>query len=272
MGQETLNAIGKKYGKWTVLSKAIPPIVYVSGKSRSAWNCQCDCGTLKVLLSSKLSDKKIGGCWKCWGHRTGKQRNLERLGSRGKGSRKKSSEASVCRKNKAEGLVGTRIGSRIITAVDASGAEKSWRALVRCDCGGIYELGLYGLLRNQSNSCRRCSKPKTGALCHYLRKIGDSAKNRGLKIDEDSINEEYLLSIFSGKCALSGVEISLGSPGHIGYLTRTASLDRKDSSKGYTKGNVQWVHKSVNFMKRDMDQPLFIDFCAKIAKNCCASN
>ena len=38
-----------------------------------------------------------------------------------------------------------------------------------------------------------------------------------------------------------------------------------DSSKGYIKDNVQWVHKDVNFMKQSLPQEKFIDYCRKIS-------
>jgi hypothetical protein len=44
----------------------------------------------------------------------------------------------------------------------------------------------------------------------------------------------------------------------------TASLDRIDSSKGYTLGNIQWVHKWVNLMKQDMTDQEFIEWCKTI--------
>jgi hypothetical protein len=47
----------------------------------------------------------------------------------------------------------------------------------------------------------------------------------------------------------------------------TASIDRIDSSKGYEEGNIQWVHKHVNFMKRTYSQDYFIDMCKKIAEH-----
>lgn len=58
------------------------------------------------------------------------------------------------------------------------------------------------------------------------------------------------------KCALSGVPIS--------FSDRTASLDRIDSSLGYTSDNVQWVHKDVNRMKQHYDEDYFIRFCRLI--------
>lgn len=46
----------------------------------------------------------------------------------------------------------------------------------------------------------------------------------------------------------------------------TASLDRIDSDKGYTKDNVQWVHKLINIMKQDMKDEEFIEWCKLITK------
>jgi hypothetical protein len=47
----------------------------------------------------------------------------------------------------------------------------------------------------------------------------------------------------------------------------TASVDRIDSSKGYIKGNVQWVHKTINKMKWGYSQGEFIEFCEAVVKH-----
>lgn len=65
------------------------------------------------------------------------------------------------------------------------------------------------------------------------------------------------------RCALSGLELKFGS----NSINNTASLDRIDSSKGYEINNIQWVHKHINFMKRDYDQNYFIDLCKKVVNN-----
>ena len=63
------------------------------------------------------------------------------------------------------------------------------------------------------------------------------------------------------KCALSGIPLQFSNKG----AENTASLDRIDSSLGYTLTNVQWVHKHINFMKRTYSQEYFINMCKKIA-------
>jgi hypothetical protein len=44
----------------------------------------------------------------------------------------------------------------------------------------------------------------------------------------------------------------------------TASLDRVDSSKGYIQGNIQWIHKRLNWMKGDMSELEFRQWCKRV--------
>jgi hypothetical protein len=64
---------------------------------------------------------------------------------------------------------------------------------------------------------------------------------------------------YDGYCALSGWEISMD------WERPTASLDRINSSLGYTKDNIQWVHSMVNMTKNKYDQELFIKMCSDVA-------
>ena len=75
---------------------------------------------------------------------------------------------------------------------------------------------------------------------------------------------EYLWDLYISqdrKCALSGMDIGWPEKG----LTSTASIDRIDSSEGYIIGNVQLLHKDVNFMKQQFNQEYFIEVCKAIA-------
>jgi len=92
--------------------------------------------------------------------------------------------------------------------------------------------------------------------------ISNKAKTRNL-IFEISIEEAWALFLKQGrKCALSGIDLVFKSPD----IKKTASLNRIDSSKGYTLDNIQWVHKRVNLMKMSLSQEEFIYFCNKISK------
>jgi DNA adenine methylase len=69
----------------------------------------------------------------------------------------------------------------------------------------------------------------------------------------------------NGKCALSGTDIEFARTKQE-YLQgkTTASLDRINSSSGYTKNNVQWVHKWINKMKSNHSQERFLSLCANV--------
>jgi hypothetical protein len=104
--------------------------------------------------------------------------------------------------------------------------------------------------------------PKT-----YFNHIQREATKRKLKVD---ITLEYIWNLFleqKRECSLSGVPLQFGTTAQVKHKReQTASLDRIDSTKGYVKGNVQWVHKTVNFMKQQSDQNDFIVWCKRIVE------
>jgi len=51
------------------------------------------------------------------------------------------------------------------------------------------------------------------------------------------------------------------------YEEQIASVDRIDSSKGYIPGNIQWVHKDINWMKQDFSQEKFLEYCRLVVQN-----
>ena len=69
----------------------------------------------------------------------------------------------------------------------------------------------------------------------------------------------------NGLCAISGIPIPLRP--FKSYKKLTASLDRINSFLGYTKNNVQWVHKHINLMKSKLDEETFLLLCNVVNKN-----
>lgn len=69
------------------------------------------------------------------------------------------------------------------------------------------------------------------------------------------------------KCALSGIDIDFKKGNDVKRGLQTASLDRIDSSKGYIVGNVQWVHKDINFMKGTLSNNQFLELCNLVSKH-----
>ncbi len=67
-----------------------------------------------------------------------------------------------------------------------------------------------------------------------------------------------------GRCALSGVEMTLGAVG--GREPNLASIDRVDPSGGYTLGNVRLVTWVVNCAMQDWGRDEFFELCLKVVE------
>ncbi len=146
--------------------------------------------------------------------------------------------------------------------------------ICKCDCGHE-RIAESRLLRNKSiKTCKKCSiKNRNGKTnpswqgyedisLSLFNSIKRDAIRRGL---EFSITIEFLWELFksqNGKCALSNESLNFRTK--VKSSDGTASLDRIDSSKGYTIDNVQWVHKDVNVMMWDLSMERFFDLIKKI--------
>ena len=87
----------------------------------------------------------------------------------------------------------------------------------------------------------------------------DRARNSGMKYD---IDWKYLLSIYTGRCALTGIYFDLwGDVGKGKKNPYTVSLDRIDSTRGYTKDNVRLVLWAVNWALSDWGEEVFDTIC-----------
>lgn len=146
-----------------------------------------------------------------------------------------------------------------------------------CDCGGIC-ITPARYLRGHKASCG-CLQKINNKDHHGWKGHGEISKSfwsdivRGCKRSSKTI--DFNLSIEDAwqkfldqnrKCALTGVEIGFSQRcNRYGVEDKTASLDRIDSSKGYSLCNVQWVHKTINLMKLTQTQDDFIKWCKLVA-------
>lgn len=168
--------------------------------------------------------------------------------------------------------IGHKCGSLIIIS-DPNISKKSGKYWTcQCDCGK--QINVSGSQLNPKNKrsikscgCRRYEKLKKGTeniSGTYICNVIANAKRRKIQFN---LTIEYLQSLWekqNGKCALSGLNISLINKKE--YHNQTASLDRIDSSLGYIEGNVQWVNKKMNFMKHSMSKQEFVELCKIVAK------
>jgi hypothetical protein len=119
-----------------------------------------------------------------------------------------------------------------------------------------------------------CSKPeikakqleqkrnRASSIAGVFKSLQSGALTRG--IDFLLTLEEFseLVATSNMVCAISGVPLSL----QVGHKHKLSG-DRKDSSLGYTRTNVQIVSAMVNFMKQDYSQDEFISLCRKITEH-----
>jgi len=163
---------------------------------------------------------------------------------------------------KIQNLIGQRFGKLLVLT------RIGQTATCICDCGNTLEKCVYDLKRSGTRMCHECKNKIISEKNWkgYEEISGDvwwrlvsSAKKRNLEfnISMQDIWELYLKQ--NRKCALSGVDIQFARARHKSEIT--ASLDRIDSSKGYTIDNIQWIHKDLNRMKLDTSVELFVKWC-----------
>lgn len=102
---------------------------------------------------------------------------------------------------------------------------------------------------------------------YFLRK----ANNRNKECDLDLPYLKELWEKQNGICSLSGIKMKLPATGKEwegwGNDPDKPSLDRIDSSKGYTKGNVRFITYMANMCKSTWTDEQVIEFCKATANN-----
>lgn len=246
--------IGQKIRDWTIISiasKVLQP------KFILKYNYQCKCGNIKTFEKYYMDKSGPKCCISC------KQKE----------------------RTQQENYIGNNIGNWTITKelYDTNPIKGSRYWLGRCKCGKTRKFNYTDLNSTTSyikrlpkNKCLKCLREERRQPKKFLKVMPDMRwniflqQNKYRKI-EINITKTYVKKLFkqqNGLCALSKIPIYFCSSRQKNMLQfNTASLDRIDSSKGYIKGNVQWVHKWVNNMKLDFSMQEFIQFCKQIAEH-----
>lgn len=140
-------------------------------------------------------------------------------------------------------------------------------------CNITYPVKVGDMERAKPKMCKQCQdeRRRVGPFDRYMTNLKTStqARNKGRKTKLTiNITSSYIQELFesqNGKCALTGIPLKMATTSHSGDAT--ASLDRIDSTRGYIKGNVQWVYMKVNFMKQNYSQSDFIELCQRVANH-----
>jgi len=110
-----------------------------------------------------------------------------------------------------------------------------------------------------SKAAKRSASPK-----NFIATVLNHAAGRKQHLGFD-IDLGYLVGLYNaqdGRCAISGERMTyLAGQGRV---STNISIDRIDSSRGYVRGNVQFVCDVVNRMKQDMAEDDLAVWCARI--------
>ena len=112
-----------------------------------------------------------------------------------------------------------------------------------------------GTKQKENNPAWKGYKDVPGKTFSKLKRDAER-RNLCFEITIEDIQEQFEKQ--HKTCAFSGVTLIFG---------HTASVDRIDSREGYTKDNIQIVHKQLNMIKRDTPNEEFISWCVLVARH-----
>ena len=180
-----------------------------------------------------------------------------------------------------QNLIGKPFGKLVVIAEapkHKNDPSPYWRC--KCECGNESEVRAHALTSHITKTCGGIHH-RTGAEHYkwtgcgeisgrYICDLKKHAKQREMpfNLTKEEMWKQFLKQ--NKTCALTGRPLSF-CRGKETYET-TASLDRIDSTKGYVRGNVQWVHKDINWFKRDYPQDKFLKMCKEVSDYTSKSN
>lgn len=235
-----LSKIGQKFGKWTILEFINKPNTGVHPEYR--YKLQCECGVIKTPIARFVLYGETTQCLKC--HNKQNALNLQK------------------------DITNQRFGKLVAIKQHSQTKSQNWRWLCKCDCGEDKIAEMRFLNSGYTYQCNKChfKAKETYSLDWALGKVQNSAKRRKLQCN---LTVQYLEDLYKkqqGLCALSGRKLTKYSykQAKNKALEKNISLDRIDSSKGYIEGNVQWVHRDINWGKNAQSDKDFIQMCQEV--------
>lgn len=238
--------IGDKVNKWTIIKGSFK----INGKNK--FTCECECGKNYDYNEGYIKRSNFSkSCRSC----SGKERWKEIK----------------------KYIIGYTIKN--LTIIENKGQQNGNTLYkVKCVCGHSYNTGHTTIIRKHKDTalpyCKSCflpeyKKPKKNnmlskhiSISHY-HKLMRGAKIKGIDFD---LTVEYLEKLYlqqNEKCFYTDLKIEMSNNFHkkSDRDNHTISLDRINSKVGYIKGNVQWVHKDINFMKNNFTNEQFLKYC-----------
>jgi len=146
------------------------------------------------------------------------------------------------------------------------------RACRTCKCIKIIEefcqdkKGKWG----HSRQCLECERVRTAYYAKHREptlkvKLYQLVYNAGMNRGNVEFDYDFIVSLWEaqgGRCAYTNREMT-----YMPQMDDMVSLDRKDSSIGYTKENVHLTCWTVNKMKTNLPEGTFLEYCLHVAEN-----
>lgn len=152
---------------------------------------------------------------------------------------------------------------------------KRWRPQSKFN---IDNSSLHGNRGGLCNECKDCQRERyyrerqklfendNLALRYKLQQAlkGTRRRSKEKNIYND-LTLDYLMYLWEkqhGKCALTGIQMTYKF--YEGRVNTNLSVDRIDSTKGYSKDNIQLVCMAANQMKNDLPMEEFVEMCEAV--------
>ena len=161
------NLMGEKYGKLTVVK-----YIGTDDHNQAIWECRCDCGNVKEVLSTYLINNKTRSC--------GCLAVARRKSMRGENHPMYKQEL------RGDGLKGCRYGRLLVMGVIGSDSEFSKHVKLEClcDCGKVANVSRKALISGNTKSCG----------CLRLGQAGENHPNYNPNLtEEDRLRRHYYI-------------------------------------------------------------------------------
>lgn len=262
--------IGKRFGDLLVIerygSKSLK-----SGEKRIYWICKCSCGNIVEKCGKLLRNGTTKSCG-CLRSKTGLARMKEMTKQR---------RESALIKVPGRGI-GTGIceicGQEIkkpspekfkFCSMDCYSKKNTFRKKITCKrCGKVCEKTQTDFMKSLNHYCsKECSildkQDGFGQFRGFIRRAMRHLDKRKLALDIKPEDLKVIWEKQEGICPYTGWKLRINQKGR---RPNNASLDRIDSTKGYSTDNVQFVALIANYAKNNFSEEQLFDFCLTVSK------
>lgn len=235
---------GKVFGRWTAICYSRSEI------GRTFWKCRCECGKERDVAHALLKAGKSRGCKAC----SAKHRIVD--------------------------LSGQKFGLWTVLYRVGSRGNHSY-FLCRCDCGTEKQVSLVNL-KSGCAGCFRCAHESAynarkranielndgDPILHGTREYAQAAsckirsKLRGMEFGFKTISAgaKWIKDNTPTHCPVLGIPLVTGTGHRKGFKRDMPSVDRIDSTRGYTPDNMMVMSMQANTMKSDASKDELIAF------------